>query len=265
MKVVMTIAGSDSSGGAGIQADLKTFQSFGVFGTSVITVLTAQNTTGVFDIFPLTPDFVRKQAEIILEDFQVSAIKIGMLFNTQIIQEVTHLIKTLNIPVVLDPVAISKAGSKLLDDTAVDALRKMFDYVDIITPNQYEARLFFGESPDFESISKSIKASVLVKKNIIYEEENKKSVDVLYRNGQKREFSSPFIHTNNLHGTGCSFSSAIASCLAIGYSIEESISIAKEFIYYALLYAPQIGHGPGPLNHAKAGQLIKNKIMEVVV
>lgn len=264
MKVVMTIAGSDSSGGAGIQADLKTFEAFGVFGTSVITVLTAQNTTGVSDIFPVTPYFVRKQAEMVLEDFDVSAIKIGMLFNTEIIQEVTQLIKTLSIPVVLDPVAISKAGSKLLDDTAVDALKKMFEYVDIITPNQYEAKLFFGENPDYQSISKNIKAGILVKKNIIRENDSEKSVDVLYKDGQRKEFSSAFVQTNNLHGTGCSFSSAIASCLALGYGLEDSIRLAKEFIYYALLYAPQIGHGPGPLNHSKAGQLIKNKLREVV-
>lgn len=263
MKIVMTIAGSDSSGGAGIQADLKTFEAFGVFGTSVITVLTAQNTTGVSDIAPMSPEFVRKQAEMVLEDFDVAAIKIGMLFSSDIIQEVTNLIKTLKIPIVLDPVAISKAGSKLLDDTAVDALRRMFDYVDIITPNQYEAKLFFGDNPDFESISKNTKAGILVKKNILLENDKQKSVDFLYKNGQTREFLSPFVQTNNLHGTGCSFSSAIASCLALGYNLEESISFAKEFIYYALLYAPKIGHGPGPLNHAKAGQLIKDKIKEV--
>lgn len=262
MKVVMTIAGSDSSGGAGIQADLKTFEAFGVFGTSVITVLTAQNTTGVSDIVPMSPHFVRKQAEMVLQDFEVSAIKIGMLFNTEIIREVTNLVKELNIPVVLDPVAISKAGSKLLDDTAIDALREMFEYVDVITPNQYEARLFFGEGADYRSISKNIKAGILVKKNIFQEETQINSVDILYRDGDMKEFCAPFVQTNNLHGTGCSFSSAIASGIALGYSFEEAINIAKEFIYYALLYAPKIGHGPGPLNHQKAGEIIKNKIRE---
>lgn len=265
MKVVMTIAGSDSSGGAGIQADLKTFEAFGVFGTSVITVLTSQNTTGVSDIYTVSPKFVRKQAEKVLEDFQVSAIKIGMLFSKEIIEEVTELIKTLNLPIVLDPVAISKAGSKLLDDRAVDSIKKIFDYVTVITPNRYEAKLFFGDDEDFKSISRNIKAGILVKKQIVQDKSQKRSVDILYKNTQIEEFSSPFVETTNLHGTGCSFSSAIASVLALGYNLQDAIAIAKEFIYYALLYAPKIGHGPGPLNHSKAAEMIKHKIKEVKI
>lgn len=264
MKVVMTIAGSDSSGGAGIQADLKTLEAFGVFGTSVITVLTAQNTTGVSDIVPMSPYFVRKQAEMVLQDFEVSAIKIGMLFNTEIIQEVINLIRGVNLPVVLDPVAISKAGSKLLDDRAIDNIKKMFDYATIITPNQYEARLFFGDNPDFVKLSEGMKAGILIKKNILEADGQRRSVDFLYKSGQLVEFSTPMVDTNNLHGTGCSFSSAIASALALGKSIEDAISLAKEFIYFAILYAPQVGHGPGPLNHHKAGEMIKDRILEEI-
>ena len=137
MEVVLTIAGSDSSGGAGIQADLKTFEAFGVFGTSVITVLTAQNTTGVRSISPVEPQFIKEQIQAVLEDFDVKAIKIGMLLNKQIILTIKEIIKELNIPIVLDPVFISKAGSPLLDDDAIESMKELFEYVELITPNQF--------------------------------------------------------------------------------------------------------------------------------
>ena len=144
MKVVLSIAGSDSSGGAGIQADLKTFEAFGLFGTTAITVLTAQNTTGVQEIFPINASFVKQQIASIFEDFEVSAIKIGMLFNKEIIQAVGDVIKDLKIPIVLDPVCISKAGSPLLEEDAIEAMKTLFEHVTLITPNQHEAYEFFG-------------------------------------------------------------------------------------------------------------------------
>ena len=156
MKVVLSIAGSDSSGGAGIQADLKTFEAFGVFGTSAITVNTAQNTMGVQDIVPMPASFVGAQIKSVFEDFDVAAIKIGMLFNTEIIDTVYEMIKDLDIPIVLDPVSISKAGSPLLQESAVNAMKKLFDHVTVITPNAHEAYEFFeykkGDRTSYKTI-----------------------------------------------------------------------------------------------------------------
>ena len=253
MKVVLTIAGSDSSGGAGIQADLKTFEAFGVFGTSAITVLTAQNTTGVQDIFPLPVDFIAQQIHSVLNDFDVSAIKIGMLYDADIIRMVTQLIAPLNIPVVLDPVCISKAGSPLLKDDAIDALRELSSIVTLSTPNLHEAHRLFGyKSGDTDSLKMLIShpAPVLIKHHIM----NTISADLLYFGHQKRVFISEVIDSTNLHGTGCSLSSAITANLALGYSLEESVDRSKRFITEAIRKAPSIGHGSGPINHKAGGE-----------
>lgn len=259
MKVVLSIAGSDSSGGAGIQADLKTFEAFDVFGTTAITALTAQNTTGVEQIVPMDASFVRKQIEMVFKDFDVAAIKIGMLFNKEIIEAVGGVIKDLSIPVVIDPVSISKAGSPLLEEDALSAMHSLFEYATLITPNQHEAYHFFGyqheDSKSLEAIQ-NLKTPVLVKHHVIEVAEGRFSVDQLYVNGQKRIFQSPLIETTNLHGTGCSFSSAITANLALGHSVERSISTAKEFITHGLREAPNIGNGPGPIHHKKGGQYV---------
>lgn len=260
MKVVLTIAGSDSSGGAGIQADLKTFEAFGVFGTSAITVNTAQNTMGVQDIVPMPASFVKAQIESVFDDFDVAAIKIGMLFNTEIIETVYEIIKNLEIPIVLDPVSISKAGSPLLQESAIDAMKKLFDHVTVITPNSYEAFDFFGYKQGDRASYKAIQNTnipVLVKHHVIELAEGKFSIDKLYSHGKERIFQTGFIQTNNLHGTGCSFSSAITANLALGYTLEHSIGIAKKFISDALKSAPQIGHGPGPINHKIGGEYVE--------
>lgn len=260
MKVVLTIAGSDSSGGAGIQADLKTFEAFGVFGTSAITVNTAQNTMGVKDIVSMPGRFVKAQIESVLEDFDVAAIKIGMLFNTEIIETVYEIISQLNIPVVLDPVSISKAGSPLLEESAVNAMKKLFDCVTVITPNAYEAYAFFGytqgDRASYRALEKT-KTPVLVKHHVIELAEGEFSIDKLYTENAERIFQSKLIKTSNLHGTGCSYSSAITANLALGHTLEQSISIAKKFISDALQSAPQIGHGPGPINHKTGGENVK--------
>lgn len=260
MKVVLTIAGSDSSGGAGIQADLKTFEAFGVFGTSAITVNTAQNTMGVKDIVPMPASFVRIQIESIFEDFDVAAIKIGMLFNTEIIEIVYEMIKDLKIPIVLDPVSISKAGSPLLEESSVEAMSKLFDHVTVITPNSHEAYKFFGyKHNDKESLKEiqSANTPILIKHHVIELAEGKFSIDKLYFREQARMFQTRFVETSNLHGTGCSFSSAITASLALGYTLEQAISIAKKFIYDALNSAPDIGHGPGPINHKIGGKYVE--------
>lgn len=255
MKVVLTIAGSDSSGGAGIQADLKTFEAFGVFGTSAITVLTAQNTTGVQHIFPLPMDFIAQQIRSVLNDFEISAIKIGMLYDAAIIRMITQIVAPLNIPIVLDPVCISKAGSLLLQDDAVDALRDLSRIVTLSTPNLNEAyRLFGYKSGDTDSLQTLIShpAPVLIKNHIL----NTISIDLLYFGHQKRVFTSELIDSTNLHGAGCSLSSAIAANLALGYCLEESIDRSKVFITEAIRQAPFIGHGSGPINHKGGGEYV---------
>lgn len=260
MKVVLSIAGSDSSGGAGIQADLKTFEAFGVFGATAITVLTAQNTTGVDEIFPIEASFVKRQITSIFEDFDVSAIKIGMLFNKEIIEVVRDVIKDLSIPIVLDPVSISKVGSPLLEDNAFMAMHTLFEHVTLITPNQHEAYAFFGyKHGDEKSLKKmqSIYTPVLVKHRVIELAEGRFSVDNLYFHQQKHVFQTPLIETSNLHGTGCSFSSAITANLALGYTLEKAITISKQFINDALTTAPGIGNGPGPINHKKGGEYVE--------
>ena len=259
MKVVLSIAGSDSSGGAGIQADLKTFEAFGVFGTTAITVLTAQNTTGVDQIVPMDASFVKEQINMIFQDFDVAAIKIGMLFNKEIIEMVADVIKDLDIPIVLDPVAISKAGSPLLEEEAINAMHTLFNDVTLITPNYHEAYEFFGyKYGDTESLEviQSLNTPVLVKHHVVELADERFSVDQLYFNHEKRVFQSALIETSNLHGTGCSYSSAITANLALGHSLEKAISIAKKFVTHALIKAPDIGNGPGPIHHKQGGEYV---------
>ena len=261
MEVVLTIAGSDSSGGAGIQADLKTFEAFGVFGTSVITVLTAQNTTGVRSIYPVEPQFIKEQIQAVLEDFDVKAIKIGMLLNKQIILTIKDIIKELYIPIVLDPVFISKAGSPLLDDDAIESMKELFEYVELITPNQFEANALFGyKFGDSDSLKPIFEApcKVLIKNQIHTINEKERSFDTLHYGRDKQVFDTPYLESNNTHGTGCSFSSAIAANLALGHNLTDSIKISKQFIYEAIKNAPNIGAGKGPIAHKTAGELCKN-------
>jgi len=260
MRVVLSIAGSDSSGGAGIQADLKTFEAFGVFGTSVITVLTAQNTRGVTGIESISSEFVKAQLKAVFEDFDVAAIKVGMLYSIDIIEVLKPFLIECNVPVVLDPVFISKAGSPLLQDDAINKMKELFEYATVITPNRFEAKALFGYEDD--NISKplnvgELKVPVLVKNHIVQSSGKKMSSDTLFQDNQLRTFKSSHIQTNNLHGTGCSYSSAIAANLALGKSLEESIDISKRFITQALINAPSIGHGPGPINHKQGGENVK--------
>ncbi len=260
MKVALTIAGSDSSGGAGIQADLKTFEAFGVFGCSVLTVLTAQNTKGVTDIYEVSPEFVEKQIKAVLEDFDVAAIKIGMLFSNEIINTVRDIIKDLDIPIIFDPVFISKAGSKLLNDDAVENLKTLFQYSTIITPNLFEAKALFEYEALNETAIKNIEklpCKVVIKNDKLIKDNEALSLDTLFENGNKKVFYTKLIDTTNTHGTGCSFSSAIAANIALGKSIEESIKTAKEFIYEAVNSAPNLGHGMGPIAHKIGAQKLK--------
>ncbi|PSM53217.1 hydroxymethylpyrimidine kinase / phosphohydroxymethylpyrimidine kinase [Campylobacter blaseri] len=241
MKVLLSIAGSDSSGGAGIQADIKTAEYFKIFSTTALTALTAQNTMGVKEIVNISPSFVKAQIDTVKEDFQISAVKIGMLFNKEIIDVVEDFIKYLDIPIVIDPVFISKAGSTLMSDENIKYMKNLFKYATILTPNLYEAKVLFGDDLNV------IAPCNVVIKNI---KENDFSIDRLfYKNGNIKEFKNEFINTENLHGTGCSFSTAIACNLALGNSLENSVKISKEFITKAIKNAPNLGHGKGPILH----------------
>ncbi len=257
-KIVLTIAGSDSSGGAGIQADLKTFEAFGVFGCSVMTVLTAQNTKGVTDIYEVSPEFVKSQLEAVFDDFEVSTVKIGMLYSNEIINVVKEFIKNLDIPIVFDPVSISKAGSKLLADDALENMKSLFPYVTVITPNLFEAKELFGyefaNSDSLEEIFK-LPCSVVIKNHIQEINNHKRSIDILYMGREKFTLDTSYIHSNNTHGTGCSFSSAIAANLALGKTLQDSIQTAKIFIYFAIKDAPNIGNGKGPIAHKIGGEI----------
>ncbi|CAA6813917.1 MAG: Hydroxymethylpyrimidine phosphate kinase ThiD (EC [uncultured Sulfurovum sp.] len=257
MNVVLSIAGSDSSGGAGIQADLKSFEAFNIFGTSAITVLTAQNTQGVNEIYEVDAPFVKAQIEAVLSDFNVSAIKIGMLYSNEIIDMVRDVIAPLDIPVVIDPVFISKAGSKLLNDDAIANLKTLFPYATLVTPNRFEAHALFGyRFEDPSTLHKMLKLpyKVLIKNETIELNDRLASLDTLYAEGKTERFTSESLNSKNTHGTGCSFSSAITANLALGKTLKQSIEISKSFISLGIKYAPNLGHGTGPIAHKIGGE-----------
>lgn len=259
---ILTIAGSDSCGGAGIQADLKTISSLGLFACSCITAVTAQNTLGVREIFPLKKSLIRNQIDAILEDLPVKAIKIGMLFDCEIIKEVSETLRHHKFQgsIVLDPVMIATSGSNLLLDSAKQAMiENLFPLVDIITPNLFEACTLAGvESINNLSQQREVAAliqeklktkRVLIKGGHFQEEY---CTDILLDSDKNfYEYQSKRIDSQNTHGTGCSLSSALACYLALGYDYKTSIGLAKEYVYSAILESKDIfsGKGNGSLNH----------------
>ncbi len=257
MNRALTIAGSDSGGGAGIQADLKTFQELKVFGTSALTAVTAQNTLGVQGVFPMDAVAVANQVQSVGEDIGTDALKTGMLFNTEIIQAVSEKIRQFGWEkVVVDPVMIAKGGASLLQQEAVSALKKhLLPLCLIITPNIPEAEVLTGMSiksmDEKKEAAKRIHA--LGAKNVVikggHDEETNESVDVLFDGMEYSYFSTPRIMTENTHGTGCTFSAAITAKLAKGSSVHEAVSVAKDFIQAAIANPLNIGCGHGPTNH----------------
>lgn len=259
---ILTIAGSDSCGGAGIQADLKTISSLGLFACSCITAVTAQNTLGVREIFPLKKSLIRNQIDAILEDLPVKAIKIGMLFDCEIIKEVSETLRHHKFQgsIVLDPVMIATSGSNLLLDSAKQAMiENLFPLVDIITPNLFEACTLAGvESINNLSQQREVAAliqeklktkRVLIKGGHFQEEY---CTDILLDSDKNfYEYQSKRIDSQNTHGTGCSLSSALACYLALGYDYKTSVQRAKEYVYSAILESKDIfsGKGNGSLNH----------------
>lgn len=254
--IACTIAGSDSGGGAGIQADLKTFQELKVFGTTVITALTAQNTVGVHGVLPVEPAFVDAQLQAVLDDFNLKAIKTGMLFDAAIIETVASTLKNRSIPLVVDPVMIAKGGQSLLLKEAIDALKThLLPLATVCTPNVPEAEVLTGLSikneQDFEKVAKCILSygvkCVVIKGGHLH---GKFATDAVYMNGEQPFFmrTSRF-ETPHTHGTGCTFSAAITAQLANGHSIRDAIIEGKRFVDAAIKHPLHIGNGFGPTNH----------------
>jgi hydroxymethylpyrimidine/phosphomethylpyrimidine kinase len=256
MRTALTIAGSDSGGGAGIQADLKTFAAHRVFGTSAITAVTAQNTLGVTLWEALSADLVTAQIEAIAGDIGADAVKVGMLANAAIVEAVAAAIEDLDLPhVVVDPVMIAKGGARLLEDDAVEAMRaELLPRAQIVTPNVPEAealaRMRIATVDDMREAGRRILALgprvVLVKGGHL---DGPESVDVACTAAESFELRGPRIDTRSTHGTGCTLSSAIAANLAAGLPDREALTQAREYLEGAMRHAPAIGRGHGPLNH----------------
>ena len=257
--VVLTIAGSDSGGGAGIQADIKTFSSLGVFGASAITAITAQNTQGVRGIQAISPEILRGQIEAILEDFIVDAVKIGMLHNKDAVKVVSETLSSFQqTSIILDPVMISTSGSKLLEDDAIRTIiDELFPKATLLTPNIPETEYLSGIKINNEADSLLAARKVQGKggKALLSEGGDGRGVekgDRLFINENNPIcLASPTVETFNTHGTGCTLSSAIAAYMALGHSLVEAVRLAKEYMNNALVHGANVcmGKGHGPVNH----------------
>ncbi len=260
MKKALTIAGSDSCGGAGIQADIKTMTMNGVYAMSAITALTAQNTTGVTGIQEVTPDFLRRQIDAVFEDVEPDAVKIGMVSSSELIEVIADRISFYNAKnIVIDTVMVATSGSKLMKTDALSALvDKLLPLADIVTPNIPEAEVLSGMSitnkdemlASAKRIGDAYNVAVLLKGGHSINDAN----DLLYSEGKYKWFDGKRINNPNTHGTGCTLSSAIASNLAKGYTLDESVQRGKNYISGALSAMLDLGKGSGPMNHAFALQ-----------
>lgn len=256
MKQVLTIAGSDSGGGAGVQADIKAIHANGGYATTVITSITAQNTREITRSHDLPSDLVEAQLDAVFSDFEVSAVKTGMLSSSSIVNTVSRkLCKSGAQNIVIDPVMISKSNVSLLETEAIDSLKtKLIPLAQLVTPNLHEAELLAERK--IETLEDAKRAAeiiqdygcgaVLVKGGHLHGD---RSTDVLYHDGNFTQFDEARIDTKNTHGTGCTYSAAIATHLAHGLNMVRSIGRAKEYITNAIRGALDIGHGHGPTNH----------------
>jgi hydroxymethylpyrimidine/phosphomethylpyrimidine kinase len=255
--IALTIAGSDSGGGAGIQADLKTFAALGVYGASVISAVTAQDTQRVYGFVEMEPSFVAQQIDAVLGDIGADAVKTGMLASVPIIEAVAERMKHWNVTnLVVDPVMVAKGGDKLLHDDAVTALReKLLPLSLVVTPNLPEAEVLVGREiktwDDMREAAFEIRswgaANVVIKGG--HREDDLAATDLLYDGKDYREYSTNRVKTQNTHGTGCTFASAIAATLAKGDSVHNAVAAAKAFVTKALQESYSIGHGHGPVHH----------------
>ncbi|MDR3203835.1 MAG: bifunctional hydroxymethylpyrimidine kinase/phosphomethylpyrimidine kinase [Deltaproteobacteria bacterium] len=256
LKKALTIASSDSGGGAGIEADLKTFAALRVFGLCVISAVTAQNTVGVSAMEPLSPQLVKAQLKAVFDDIGAEAIKIGLLGYVENTIAAAYFIKELKArpPIILDPVMVSAGGHVFLDHKAVEALAELFPLCDLLTPNLPEACVLSGVAIKKES--DYIKAGEIIlnkgPKRVLIKGGHAKerwASDYLIWDGGTRRFSTERVETKNTHGTGCTLSSAIAAHVALGYEIEEAVNLSKLYVTESLKNSIYLGRGPGPLNH----------------
>ncbi|MBQ8184258.1 MAG: bifunctional hydroxymethylpyrimidine kinase/phosphomethylpyrimidine kinase [Lachnospiraceae bacterium] len=269
MKTALTIAGSDSSGGAGIQADIKTMTMNGVYAMSAITALTAQNTTGVAAILEVTPAFLKQQMDCIFTDIRPDAVKIGMVSSGALIETMAERLRTYEAAnIVVDPVMAATSGSRLITEDSVRTLKKeLLPLATLVTPNIPEAEILSGiqirTSEEMEKaaeiIGKEYGTAVLVKGGHRVNDAN----DLFYEGGRAKWIMGKRIENPNTHGTGCTLSSAIASNLAKGYCLEDSIERAKDYLSGALLVMLDLGKGSGPMNHAfdLQGEFAKEAIL----
>jgi hydroxymethylpyrimidine/phosphomethylpyrimidine kinase len=256
IKQVLTIAGSDSGGGAGIQADIKAMSANGVFALSVITAITAQNTEEVTDVFELPSSIIAAQLDAVFDDFDIAAVKTGMLASAEIIRVVVNLLKPQNVTnLVVDPVMASKSGHALLKPDAIDALKnELIPLALVVTPNIHEAQRLSGI--EITSLADARRAAkvihrfgckhVLIKGGHLLAE---RATDLLYDGRFFNVFKGEYIDTPHTHGTGCTFASAIAAQLARGKSVPDAVQTAKAYLTEAIRHALAIGHGRGPTNH----------------
>ena len=260
MKTALTIAGSDSSGGAGIQADIKTMIANGVYAMSAITALTAQNTTGVTAILNVTPEFLAEELDCVFSDIYPDAVKIGMVSESELIRTIAAKLRQYGAKnIVVDPVMVATSGAKLINNEAVDTLKtELFPLASVLTPNIPETEVLTGKSVRIaedmieaaRQIGEVYHCAVLVKGGHQLNDAN----DLLYTEGSYRWFKGKRIDNPNTHGTGCTLSSAIASNLAKGLSMEVSVERAKEYISGALSAMLNLGKGSGPMDHGFAIQ-----------
>jgi hydroxymethylpyrimidine/phosphomethylpyrimidine kinase len=255
---VLIVAGSDSGGGAGIQADIKTVSMLDAYAATAITALTAQNTAGVFGVLPIPPEFVRRQVEVVLDDIGADAIKTGMLHDAAVIEVIATVLqeRAAAIPLVVDPVMVAKGGARLIDPAAVEALKRLLiARAQIVTPNLPEAAILCGATignlAQMRAAGESLLAlgcrAVLVKGGHLSGETVS---DVLVTAGGARVWESPRIATRHTHGTGCTLASAIAAGLAQGQDVESAVDRARAYVQRAIASAPGLGRGHGPLDHS---------------
>jgi len=257
---VLIIAGSDSSGGAGIQADIKTCAAFGAYSSTAITAITAQNTLGVQQVETLSPDLVRAQYDSVMSDIGADVIKIGMLGNAAIINTVADAIEETGEDafLVLDPVMVATSGDTLLDPEAIDLLKsRLIPMADLITPNVPEAALLTGiEINDVDGLQKAGEALIemgafaaLMKGGHL---KGSSVIDLLVTETGTNILSSPRLQSKHTHGTGCTLASAVAAAISLGAPLDEAVMSAREFVFEAIRTAPKLGQGNGPLNHGLA-------------
>ena len=269
MRTALTIAGSDSSGGAGIQADLKTFAAFGLYGASAITAITVQSTKGVEAVAPLSADLVTAQIEAVAGDLALHATKVGMLATAAIVEAVAAAIEELELPlVVVDPVLVSTSGERLLDADGVQALcMELMPLARVVTPNIPEAEALsgrrIGSTQQAREAARRIHdmgaASVIITGgHALWDDESSglraegsapQIVDLLFDGDVFHEFRTRRIDTRHTHGTGCTFASAVAACLALGRELPDAVARAQQYVAGAIAHAPGIGHGRGPIDH----------------